>query len=317
MATDHETLLGGIDESSPLFQKLLLEREELEKKNEPESKLVAPNPGWCIKTWFKNGKKLFVNVCTSDMVLKPKDLSEEEVRAIFLAEDPTKFRVPMGIGELHKEQDKEGKEVDCYDIVIHPDFLVKCENISFFKEFFVMLVFDGLESKYELELNREYRLLKNRKSIGTLSMQNVRSKSKPVIMEMNPSMVQMEKEFLEEEKRNMKQISSSSSELISEVSSKKTARKEKTYVTPKYTMITEPDIGYPEFLVFEIELPKQESVVNMILDVGEDCLILHANDCNYKLDIDLPFNVDNNNSGAQFHRKTKILTVTIPVLPEK
>ena len=79
----------------------------------------------------------------------------------------------MGIGELHKEHDKEGQEVDVYDVVIHPDFLRKCEKSSFFKEFFVMLVFDGLADKYSLELNREYKLLKNRKSIGTLTTQNV------------------------------------------------------------------------------------------------------------------------------------------------
>ena len=83
--------------------------------------------------------------------------------------------MPMGIGELHKEHDKEGQEVDVYDVVIHPDFLRKCEKSSFFKEFFVMLVFDGLADKYSLELNREYKLLKNRKSIGTLTTQNVSS----------------------------------------------------------------------------------------------------------------------------------------------
>ena len=78
-----ETLMGGVDENGPLFQKLMLDRKQQEAEEEPVSKLVAPHPGWCLKTWFKNGEKLFVNVCTSDMVLKPKDLSEEEVREIF------------------------------------------------------------------------------------------------------------------------------------------------------------------------------------------------------------------------------------------
>lgn len=44
----------------------------------------------------------------------------------------------------------------------------------------------------------------------------------------------------------------------------------------------------------------------MMLDMGEDCLILHAADGNYKLDIDLPFHVNNEEAGAQFHRKTKV-----------
>ena len=101
-------LAGDIDEDSVLFQKLLVDNPENEN-SEPESKLVAPKPGWCIKTWLKDGNKLFVNICTSELVLKPKDLSEDEVRRIVKNDDPTKFRVPMGIGEAHKEHDKEGK----------------------------------------------------------------------------------------------------------------------------------------------------------------------------------------------------------------
>ena len=85
-STAKETLLGGVDESGPLFQKLMLERTKSgEEEKEPLSKRVAPHPGWCLKTWFKSGEKLFVNVCTSDAVLKPKDLSEEEVREIYEA----------------------------------------------------------------------------------------------------------------------------------------------------------------------------------------------------------------------------------------
>ena len=62
-----------------------------------------------------------------------------------------------------------------------------------------MLVFDGLEAKYELKLNREYKVMKNRKAMGTLQMQNVRSKSKPVIMEMDPVMAELEHEQLGED----------------------------------------------------------------------------------------------------------------------
>ena len=135
-------------------------------------------------------------------------------------------------------------------------------------------------------------------------------------MEMNPSMVQMEKEFLQEAKKELKEKEKDEKEkIISEISSSKTIRKTKSdFETPKYTMVQEPETGYPEFLVFEIELPNQPSVSNVLLDVGEDCMVLHANDGKYKLDLDLPFDVDNDNTGAQFHRKTKVLTVTLPVL---
>lgn len=61
-----------------------------------------------------------------------------------------------------------------------------------------MLVFDGLENKYEITLSREFKILKNRKAIGSLKVQNVRNKSTPVIMEMDPTMYEMEKEAIGE-----------------------------------------------------------------------------------------------------------------------
>jgi len=306
--TSTEKLLtGGLDEESILFQKLLLDSKS-EQSQEPESNFVAPKPGWCLKTWTLDNEKVFVNICTSDLVLKPQDLSEEEVRKIVESEDPTKFRIPMGIGEAHKELDLSGKEADTYDIVIHPSFCEKCKKISFFKEFFIMLIFEGLESKYELKFNREYKILKNRKVMGTLQMQSVRTKSKPVIMEMDPYMYEMEKDLLEQQKTD--------APIMSEISSKKTSSSNDvtSYETPTFSMLFEPETGYPEFLVFEIDLPNQETAHELLLDISEDCLLLHAPQGNYKLDIDLPYNVDSEQTGAQFHRKNKTLTVTMAVL---
>ena len=91
--------------------------------------------------------------------------------------------------------------LDCsaYDIIINPLFLEKINNSKLFKEFFIMLVYEGLSTKHELKLNGDYRILKNRKAIGTLQMQMVRTKSTPVILEMDQDMYELEKEHLGKE----------------------------------------------------------------------------------------------------------------------
>ena len=63
-----------------------------------------------------------------------------------------------------------------------------------------MLVYEGLSTKHDLKLNADHVILKNRKAIGTLQMQMVRTKSTPVIMEMDQDMYEMEKEHLGKEK---------------------------------------------------------------------------------------------------------------------
>ena len=59
-----------------------------------------------------------------------------------------------------------------------------------------MLIYEGLQNKHDLKLSHNFTILKNRKAIGTLGIQNVRTKSTPVIMEMDPDMYEVEKEHL-------------------------------------------------------------------------------------------------------------------------
>ena len=51
----------------------------------------------------------------------------------------------------------------------------------------------------------------------------------------------------------------------------------------------------------------QKSIKDTTLDVGEDRLVLHVNPAKYHLDLDLPFDVDNETCGAQYNRKTKVI----------
>ena len=71
-----------------------------------------------------------------------------------------------------------------YDVVINPAFYSKLHNSELFSSFFVTIVFEGLESKYDIELERKWTVLKNKKCMGILHPHCIRSKSKPVIMEM-------------------------------------------------------------------------------------------------------------------------------------
>ena len=72
-----------------------------------------------------------------------------------------------------------------YDVVINPTFYNKIQNSELFKSFFLTIIFEGLESKYDLELERNWTVLKNKKCMGVLQPHFIRSKSKPVIMEMD------------------------------------------------------------------------------------------------------------------------------------
>lgn len=262
---------------------------------------VVPKPGFCIKVKNDKDEKVFINLCHAETVPEPKELSEDDLLQLLASEEPTGYRVPMSLGEPHEELDKTGKACTVYDVVINPKFFKKIQKSELFHSFMISVSLEGLEEKYGLKLKREsWLILKNKKFMGTLSAQNIRNKPRPIISEIPPS----EEKAVPEIKK--------STPLITEISSKKI---EPSGKAPKYKLIQEPPKGHPDFLVAEIHLPKIQMASSLILDIGEDRLFLQTRSSTYLLDIYFPCNLIQEDCGAQFDRKTQILTVTMPVQP--
>lgn len=264
---------------------------------------IIPTPVFCLKTRTDDGTKVFINLCTSDNVPEPKDLTDDELIKVLESDDPTQFRIPMSIGEPHAEIDKGGAGCTAYDVVVNPKFMTKMEHSELFKTFFLTIMCEGVESKYDILLKRDWIFLKNRKSMGKLGEQYIRTKSKPVIMDMSGEQGDQLPEHQPEKRNLIEEMKEHEETLI------------KKAPEPKFSIVKEPPDGHPEFLVAEIHLPSIKSALSLTLDVGEDRLVLTTRSHIYHLDIFLPYNLISEESGAQFDRVNKILTVTMPVQP--
>ena len=63
--------------------------------------------GFCVKTRnVITSRKIFLNVCQTDIIPQPVDIDESELIKILETDEPTTFRVPMSLGEGHEELDK-------------------------------------------------------------------------------------------------------------------------------------------------------------------------------------------------------------------
>ncbi|XP_051898980.1 PIH1 domain-containing protein 1 isoform X1 [Pristis pectinata] len=295
VTTDKSLLSAEMQEEDALYEQLLFQAaKEMQSKlpTTQESKQIRPQPGFCVKTKTRSSEKVFINVCKSDQIPPPPDLSEEDLVTLLESEDPSGYRIPMSLGEPHAEVDNSGNGCTAYDIVINSKFYNKIQNNKLFMEFFMTIGFEGLENKYNLELSREWRMLKNRKFLGSVTEQNIRTKSKPVIQELKSSTLSP---------------GSCTKPLVSEV--------ESTCMEPEYTIVAEPADQHPSFLIAEISLPKVDSVGSLLLDLGEDRIVLWARPDLYHLDIYIPYNITPEESGSQFNRNTRVLTITMPVQP--
>ncbi|KAJ7989927.1 hypothetical protein DPEC_G00309560 [Dallia pectoralis] len=280
METDSSLLTSEVDlEQHELYQQLLLQTLEKMENKSPETQAIRPQPGLCVKTLaLPDKQKVFVNICQSAAVPAPPPLSREKLVELLESEDPSGYRVPMSLGEPHTEVDNSSQGCTAYDVVISEDFFQKCLKDPLFQQFLIAVSLEGLENKYKLELSRDWKVLKNRKFLGSVNDQNIRTKSKPVILE-----IDSKDTHTEPAKR------------------------------PQLCLLLEPPAGDPEILIAEIQLPGVASSRSIVLDLGEDRLVLDARPSLFHLDCFFPVFIDQEGSRAQFNYNTQILTVTMPV----
>lgn len=281
MATDSSLLNSELElqQQEELYQQLLLQTMGKIQNENPDSRVIRPQPGMCVKTVLEpSNQKVFINICQSNSVPPPPDLSRDDLVELLQSEDPSGYRVPMSLGEPHTETDNSSQGCTAYDVVINQDFFLTCQKDLLFQQFIILVSVEGLENKYNLELSRDWKVLKNRKFLGSIGEQSIKTKSKPVIQELQPQ--------------------------EGPVAAKR----------PEFTLLVEPSAGDARYLIAEIKLPGIASARSLLLDVGEDRLVLNARPSLYHLDIFHPFLIDQESSMAQYNATTQILTVTMPVV---
>ncbi|CAH0714255.1 unnamed protein product, partial [Brenthis ino] len=258
------------------------------------SKVVKPRPGFCVKTFTKPDKnKVFVNVCLTEAIPCPRDISNEELMQILNSEDPSSYRVPMSIGEGRTELDKSGSPATVYDVAINPEFFSKIEKDVLFQTFFLTVVFEGLQDKYQFELDmQKSTILQHRKSIGTLQSHRIQirdvkkceEKTKPLIEEIQKPIL-----------KNTDILASKKKEFI-------------------YRLRREPPTGEIEYLLAEFMIPASVELKDLNLEVGEDRLVLDSKGLFECVDFFLPCSIDQDIVDAQLNRNKDMLYVKMPII---
>lgn len=249
---------------------------------------VTPNPGFCVKSFTKpDRKKIFVNVCTTDAIPSPRDISTEELRNILNSDDPSNYRLPMSLGEGRIEKDKSGLPITVYDVAINPDFFEKIQREPLFQSFFLTVAFEGLQDKYQFEADMQSCIiLKNRKSFGTLQSHRIQMR------DIQPCQEELK------------------TPLIQEI--KNVAALEKVEIV--YRLHRVPISGDIEHLVVEYKIPPNVNVTEISLDANDDRIILECKSLNQTVDIMLPYNIQYNDISAQLNRNNDVMSVKMPVV---
>ncbi|XP_011191944.2 PIH1 domain-containing protein 1 [Zeugodacus cucurbitae] len=298
-----------------------------------EYKVVQPKPGICIKSFKTNtNDKFFINVCQTDEIPPPEDITEEQLADILQSEVPSSFRIPMSISDPRITKDKSNNSVDVCDIAVNPNFFVKIQKSLLFKDFFLALIAEALNDKYNVQIKVEKSIiLQNRKFIGTLVRHRVRNNDVKTVLNSYKQPTEADKRKLDELERlgggknaplvqeidtNELNVLKQKSEQLKQNSSKiKEAISLACSTVPEFKLRAKLSEEEVEEIQAEFYLPKCLSSNEITLDIGEDRILLESMKHGYMFDKFVNYRLNQERARAIFDKTNKMLQVRIPVYP--
>ncbi|XP_067012412.2 protein kintoun [Anabrus simplex] len=318
------------------FQKLL--KEYYDEVNDPENKkkyqeevtqfekergyditFINPEPGYVIKTSVDGEKKAFINICICDKIGKPASTAGNRSGT-----DGRNWSIPYSLVKPREDLDKNGKRCFVYDVVFHPETHRLAASNPQFKNAVNLTALDAIENNLGVKLDRK-----------NLKFPKLGYKGAPL-----PSMIRKKSEKPPPKTDDGFDINAFAPPINNtwykqntnenySVSKESRSEKDSIYTVPKYLIKHRSPIdiqnytndrfapataSLPKELVIEIHLPLLNSTESVVLDVMEKSVsLLCEKPAKYKLDLVLPYTVNEDAGNARFDKSTRKLILTLPL----
>lgn len=307
---------------------------QMENERGMNVQFVHPEPGHCIKTSVDGDSKAFINICMNDKIEGPRStpqVDESGRRGLH-------WQIPHSFAPPRDDIVKSGGKCKVFDVVFHPDTYRMGENPRFMK-LVEDTAIEGIENQFGVKIDRKNLKPMKMKYKGVPVATVIRSRSDN----------QPEKPSNEEQDNVLKDIpypydnktsAEKSEEMRESVKNKKNIETQKAKskfpgkqdgpAEPKYSITHRSNVDLQEYrnvpdaktstrpneLEIKIELPLLDSAKQVELDVFERKLTLSSEKpAEYKLELSLPYPVDDEQGSARFDKNKHCLIVTLPVLP--
>lgn len=274
---------------------------------------------------LSNNEKCFVNICKSDAIPPPEDITIDQLTVILTSETPSTYKIPMSITELRLTPDKSGNDAIICDVAIHPEFFKKVETLVIFRDFLITIIFEALDSKYNMQINRDtWIILKNRKCMGNLINHRIQNRDVKSVYESYQNPSKEDQKLIKLLDGDNNSLSKKSAALITEIkpnTSKQSicSASPTTYLPVRKSDVKSPiEIRKPQYKLFrtnhetpncmiaEFYLPEVKAKNEITLDLGTDRIVLEARRTGYLLDSFFPLNINLYLSNAEFNTDSHV-----------
>ncbi|XP_048455743.1 protein kintoun [Rhincodon typus] len=303
---------------------------QLEKERGMDVKFVHPKPGYVLKTSVNGDQKCFINVCSNDLINKPVCKAGKGANGTV----GQHWSLPYSLAPGREDLGKDGRKHMIYDVVFHSDTLYMANKNQKFKTMVDQTSVEVIEKQLNAKLD-----LRNVKTL------KAKYKGMPEAAVIRKPIPGVPKEPPDEDdplrfpypygspksemaSGNGTKPKTTSKSSKSAVKDKNTKTQDSKLTQPKYAIIHRSHVDLqdyryareaapstrPKELVITIDLPLLKSAENACLDVNEQVLSLESQKPAYKLNLNLPYPVDENLGSATFNKSKRQLVVTLPVL---
>lgn len=298
----------------------------MENDRGSDIQFIHPEPGHVLKTNVDGQMKAFINISKSDKIDKPVSRREKNAQG----QAGLHWTIPHSFSPPKEDLDKNNGKCKVFDVVFHPDTYRMAESNKRFMKLVEDTALDGIENKFEVKLDRQNIKRPKMNFKGTPMPTVTRSKianfdEKKTVPDEDDPLKDMPYPYGDIDEGNKSSKLSKGKEPV--VTKKKESKP--SIPEPKYAITHRSDIDLQEYrnapdaktstrpneIVIKIELPLLSSASQGNLDVFEDKILFESKrPAAYKLDLKLPYPVDDENGSAKFDKSKRCLIVTLPVI---
>ena len=300
------------------------EMTELEKERGIDISFINPEPCYVLKSSVDGQKKAFINICKNDKVSKPTSVPMTQSGSPGL-----NWSLPYTQAPPRDDLDKNGNRCTVFDVVFHPDTHRLAENNAQFKEMLNNIALDAVEGNFDVQLDRNNLKFPKMKYKGCPRPTVIRKKMENASVARNefsvPDSVYPYKFPVEDNEKEPQHTKVSKSDQKNEPGNSICP----SYTIPKYVMKHRHPIDIQDFtndrdakmnstipkeMVIEVELPLLKSSADICLDVTQKSIsLVSEKPAKYKLDLLLPYAVDEEAGNAKFDQSLRKLVITLLV----
>jgi len=294
-----------------------MEIKQLEADRGVDCEFIHPHPGYVLKTVLDGDKKCFINICENEKIGKPSSdmgVGENGKRGL-------QWSIPHSLAPPRDDFDKNKVVCQVFDCVFHPDTLRMANSNAAFKHMINSTAFDSIVEKFNVTLDRVNIKIPKMDYKGTPTAAVIRKStgekkevSDPIQAGAYPPNW---KAPGEEEKSKKEPLKPKAPTPTSEFTTPtyKLIHRKNSDIKDFAHLVESTDATRPDELVVEIQLPLIKSANDIDVDIDETKLLLTTdpNAAKYKLELKLPYPVNEDGGSAKFDKPKRKLTLVLPV----